>query len=134
MPLPPKDLFLRSLDRCQKNKGFIESFYQRFLNSSEEVAEKFRYTDFERQHRMLVHSLEVAAHAVSGDHDALHMLHEQAELHSRENMDIRPGLYPLWLEAIISTGAEYDPMWDETVEDAWQTVLGHITHHMASKY
>lgn len=134
MPLSPKDHFLRSLNRCKKNVDFIESFYERFLASSDEIAEKFRYTDFERQHSMLVHSLELAAHAVEGDPKALHILNDQAFRHSRENLDIRPGLYPIWLNAIISTAAEFDPLWDETVGESWQIVLEHVIHHMAAKY
>lgn len=112
----------------------MDLFYERFLNSSDEIAEKFKYTNFERQHKMLLHSLEVAAEATQGDHDALHMLTEQAELHSRDNLDIRPALYRNWLEAIIETAAELDPRWDEIIEAAWRTVLEHVIFHMSSKY
>lgn len=134
MPLPPKEHFLKSLERCKKKSTFLDAFYDRFLSSSEEVADMFKYTDFERQHRMLIHSLEMASHSVEGDPEALHMLSEQAVRHSRENLDIRPGLYPVWLEAIIEAASEHDPFWDGTVEEAWRTVLGHIIHHMISKY
>ena len=134
MPLSPKEHFLRSLERCKKNPEFIETFYERFLTSSDEIADKFRYTDFERQHDMLVHSLELAAHAVEGDHEALEELNKQAIRHSRDDLDIRPDLYPIWLSTIIDTASEFDPFWDATVHNAWQTVLKHVIHHMASKY
>lgn len=134
MPLPPKTLFIHSLSRCKKNAKFMDIFYERFLSSSDEIAEKFKYTDFERQHKMLLHSLEVAAEATQGNQDALHMLSEQAELHSRENLDIRPALYRNWLDAIIATAAEVDPRWDATVEAAWRVVLEHVIFHMSSKY
>ncbi len=134
MPLPPKDMFLKSLNRCLKDESFIEKFYVRFLGSSEEVAEKFKYTDFERQHRMLAHSLQMAAHAVEGDHDALHHLTEQANLHNRENLDIRPELYHFWLDAIMACAEETDPFWDKSVRESWDIVLEHVIHHMTSRY
>jgi len=134
MPLSPKEHFLRSLERCKKNSAFIETFYERFLASSDEIADKFRYTDFDRQHDMLVHSLELAANAVEGDKEALQNLNDQAIRHSRDQLDIRPELYPIWLDTITGTAADYDPFWDETIHDAWQTVLKHVIHHMASKY
>lgn len=44
--ITPKELFLKSLDRCVDDEGFIPSFYENFLSSSEEIARKFRFTDF----------------------------------------------------------------------------------------
>ncbi len=134
MPLTPKEMFLNSLKRCLKSENFIEKFYARFLNSSEEVAEKFKYTDFDRQHRMLVRSLEMAAHAVEGDPDALHHLTEQAIRHNHENLDIRPELYHFWLDAIMACARETDPFWDSSVKEGWDVVLKHVIHHMTSRY
>ena len=41
--------------------AFLESFYDRFVGSSEEVREKFRGVDLKRQVRMLEDSLYVVA-------------------------------------------------------------------------
>ena len=49
MPLSLKETFLHSLARCEAKHDFIPRFYKRFMASSEEVALKFRFTDFGRQ-------------------------------------------------------------------------------------
>ncbi len=134
MTPPPRDLFLQSLERCKKDDTFMDAFYKRFLATSTEVANKFRYTDFERQHRMVVESLEISARATEGDHEALQALHKQATLHSRKHLDIRPELYQHWLDAILTTAAEVDPLWDEQVGTAWRTILQHVINYMTSKY
>ena len=134
MSLPPKDLFLHSLDRCKVNAEFMNVFYKRFLSSSEEVAYKFRHTDFEKQHVMLIRSLETAAHAVAGDSEALQLLNKQADRHSRHELNIDPSLYAYWLDAIIVTASEFDPYWNQTVEKAWRKVLEHVIRHMTTRY
>lgn len=134
MSVPPKDLFLHSLERCKVNEDFIKAFYEQFISSSEEVANKFRKTDFEHQNNMLLKSLETAAHAVAGDGEALKRLHAQAERHSRYDLNIQPELYDLWLTSIVETASHFDPYWNQTVEKAWRKVLAHVIHHMTSKY
>ena len=51
------ELFNDSLDRCSGRPGFLDRFYELFLASSDEVAEKFERTDFRKQTRVLKASL-----------------------------------------------------------------------------
>ncbi len=71
MPSPSVETFLASLKRCLAAPGFLESFYDRFVGSSEEVREKFRNTDMKRQARVLEESLYVVANAVQGEENSL---------------------------------------------------------------
>ena len=132
--LTPKDLFLESLERCAADDAFIPAFYERFLSSSDEVRFKFRNTDFERQNKMLLQSLRLSAGATAGNPDSLRELKERAETHSSVNLNIRPELYDLWLTAVIETAGSFDPQCDETTEDAWRSILGHVIHHMIRYY
>jgi hypothetical protein len=103
--MSPKETFLESLARCQERPGFILDFYRKFLASSDEIAFKFRFTDFDQQKGMLLHSLQLCAAATAGDPEGLASLTQRAETHSRAHLGIKPQLYDLWLQAAIETRA-----------------------------
>lgn len=130
----PKDIFLLSLQRCDAHGRFIDQFYDRFLASSPEIREKFRFTDFTRQRRMLRRSLELVAKATAGDPEGLRDLTERAATHSRSRLDISPAMYDSWMDALLATAAESDPEWTAPIESAWRHVLGIAVHHMTRRY
>lgn len=130
----PKETFLHSLARCQQRRDFIPRFYELFMASSTEVAAKFRFTDFDRQQRMLLHSLQLSAAATEGDPDGLAELTARAETHDRDHLDITPGLYNLWQRAVVAAARECNPDWTADVETAWHTILGFVVLHMTRRY
>ncbi len=132
--LPPKDLFLQSVKRCTASSGFIPAFYNRFLNSSEEIRKKFRFTDFDKQHQMLTRSLELCVGATAGDPDSLAEMRQRATSHDRDHLNIEPRWYDSWLETIIATARDFDDQWSDEVESAWRTILGHVVGYMIRKY
>lgn len=130
----PKQHFLASVGRCIRNEEFIPAFYQRFLSASDEIRERFRFTDFEKQNRMLQRSLELCAGATAGDRDSLVEINERAKTHDRDHLNIQPEWYQIWETTIIQTAAEYDPAWNDEVEAAWNRILGFVVEHMIRKY
>ncbi len=132
--LPQKDLFLQSLNRCSNDENFIPAFYERFFAADPEIRDKFRNTDFEKQNKMLLRSLQLAAGATSGDPDALHEMQERAETHDRHHLNIEPRFYDVWLSCVIATASEFDPKWDPPTHQAWKTILGHVINRMIKSY
>ncbi|MCG8449308.1 MAG: globin [Pirellulales bacterium] len=132
--MTPKELFLQSLHRCAKSDNFIPSFYTRFLSSSDEVRQKFRNTDFKHQNQMLLRSLQLVAGATAGEQESLEELRARAETHDRYHLDIKPELYELWRKALIETAREHDNQWNEEIEEAWHSILGHAINHMIKHY
>lgn len=130
----PKDIFLESLERCSQDEKFIPSFYERFLSSSDKIRQKFIFTDFEVQNRMLLRSLKLVSAATEGDQAGLRELTERAETHDRNHLDIDPRLYDFWKDAVIETAKEFDNQWNEDVENAWHKILGYVINHMVKKY
>lgn len=130
----PKDQFLNSLERCASNEGFIPAFYERFMDSSDVIREKFEETSFETQNRMLLRSLRLAAAVTQGDPKSLAELRDRAESHDRHHLNIQPALYNLWLAALLETAAEFDECWNESIKQAWQSILGFVIHRMQAKY
>lgn len=127
-------LYRESLARCRRWRGFVPTFYDRFTGSSEEVARKFRSTDFDAQNDMLIRSLELVADATDGLPEGLHELAERARTHDRRHLDIRSELYDLWLESILSTAADFDTEWNDEVAESWRAILDHAIHFMIRRY
>jgi hemoglobin-like flavoprotein len=132
--LNPKDLFLKSLERCSRSRKYLHDFYDRFLSISDDIRDKFRNTDFEHQNRMLLRSLRLAAHAAAGHPEALREIRERAVTHDRHHLHIEPSLYDHWRSALIETSRQFDDQWDEDIEKAWHTILGHVINLMIKYY
>jgi hemoglobin-like flavoprotein len=130
------DSFLASLKRCLALPGFMEGFYQSFVASSEEVREKFRNTDLQRQAQMLSDSLYVLAVAVQGQEGSLAWgdMPRLAARHSRKDLDIRPALYDHWLTCLLDTVRRHDPQFTPEIEAAWRATLAVGITYMKSRY
>lgn len=126
--------FIDSLARCQNADDFLGQFYERFMASSEEIATRFQFTDFETQKHSLQRSLELSWGVTEGVPESLVELHERALTHDRDHLNISPELYELWLDNIIVTASECDPQWNDAIEEAWREILGHVIKYMIGKY
>lgn len=129
-----KDIFSQSLERCAKSENFIPAFYEKFLATSEEIANKFQSTNFELQNQMLLQSLRLSASASAGDPDSLKELRARAESHNRYHLNIKPGLYDDWLKAAIETAEVFDEAWDLDIKEAWEVILGYVVKRMIKFY
>ena len=109
LAVEPGHTFLASLKRCLAKPDFLLNFYGIFMGSSEEVREKFKGTDFERQTRVLAESLWVMAVAAQAPKEspAWGDLPRLAAMHGRYNLDIRPALYDSYHELNDENFVEY---------------------------
>lgn len=123
-----------SLERCTPQAEFFTSFYERFRTSSDEVAEKFEGTDVRRQTRALRDAFYLLLRAVGGDPEAWQALELRAVRHDHRHLNISPDMYQLWLESLLATIREYDPMLDRATEAAWRRVMTRGIDFMTAKY
>ena len=125
---------IRSFERCRRSEGFLDRFYELFLASSPAVAEKFRDTDFARQKKALMESLESMLLATEmGGMFKVH-LKRVADSHSRGERDIEPTLYDLWEDCLLTAVREHDPQIDDRLEQAWREALQPGIEFMRSRY
>lgn len=130
------DTFLASLKRCLSAPDFLLEFYGLFMDSSDEVREKFKSTDFEQQTKVLADSLWVLANAAQGQRGspAQGDLPRLAERHSRRGLDIRPEMYDTWLSCLIEAARRHDRDFSADTEKAWRETLTVGIDVMRSRY
>ncbi len=117
-----EESFWRVIGDDSRDVQFFTRFYENFMDSSEEVREKFKDTDMEKQKMMLEKSLFRVA-MFHGRHVANDELRRIAEVHSRHRHNVRPGLYILWMDALIETVKEFEENFSDDIELAWRIVL-----------
>ena len=98
---------------------FFESFYRHFLED-QAIADAFSQTDMNRQVSMLRKSFfHLVAFYVS--HEPSAELARIAIIHHK--LGIASDYYDLWLDALVSAVAEFDPDFDQATELAWRWAL-----------
>jgi hemoglobin-like flavoprotein len=128
------EAYVGSLTRCLGLPAFLDRFYEIFLESSPEVAEKFKHTNFARQKVALGQSLYLMVMAAEGGEAAVAYLDRIAERHARGALDIRPELYDVWLDALIATARELDSEFDDETEAVWREMIRPGIEIMRARY
>ena len=116
------DSYERSISEKVGNLDFFEAFYARFLDKSDEIANRFVSTDMERQRNMLKKSF-YSLLTFYASNNADHYLQQIAIKHSHSELDIRPEFYDLWMDALIETVREFDREYEPRIELAWRLVM-----------
>lgn len=123
------DVFRASLKRCLGSGDFLRQFYHRFMGSSEEVRRKFENTDLERQARILEDSLYIIAIAAQSSQSGEEFspawveMARLARMHGRNHLDVRSGLYDLWLHCLLEAARTHDPYFTPEIEEDWRKTL-----------
>ena len=128
------EAYVGSLTRCLGVPAFLDRFYEIFLASSPEIAEKFKHTNFARQKVALGQSLYLMVMAAEGGEAAVAYLDRIAERHGKHALDIRPELYEVWLNALIATARELDSEFDDATEAVWREMIRPGIEVMQSRY
>lgn len=124
-----RDHYLRVFGGSAYNEAIIDRFYELFLASSPEVAEKFSGTNMAVQKTMLHDSLQYMVAYLSSP-NARQQVARIAAVHGRGAADIPPELYDLWLASLLQALREADPEFDDDVELAWRVMLAPGIAHM----
>jgi len=130
----PISTFGESLDRCLADAGFLDRFYQHFMDSSPAIAERFVDTDFEKQKGALTQSLYLMVLAMQGGAAAIAYLDQVARRHGRTELNVEPQLYDIWLECLIRTVREHDPEFSDEIEQSWRQTMKFGIGLMRARY
>jgi len=134
------DVFRKSLKRCLASDDFLRQFYHRLMSSSEEVRRKFEHTDLDRQAQVLEDSLymiALAAQSAQGGEEfspAWAEMSRLATMHDRDHLDIRPGLYDLWLHCLLEAARSHDPEFNPEIEENWRKTVAVGIDYLRSRH
>ena len=129
------EVFSDSYERCLKTGGLIDLFYEKYVASSEIVAQKFAHVEIAEQKAALdagLHKI-MALRSAQPEKSAAYFT-GIGITHSREHSDNSPALYDLWLRCLLEAVEECDDQYDSQVEDAWNEVLSDGIRIMKSMY
>lgn len=123
-----------SLNRSLAHSGFIDKFYEIFMASDAEIRQMFAQADFERQHKLLRKALLSAVTFAAGGELARQRLAAIRESHNRAHMNVRPELYPIWIDCLVKTIAQCDPDFGQQLDREWRAVLQPAIDFISSGY
>jgi hemoglobin-like flavoprotein len=128
--------FRASLKRCLATPEFLRSFYDLFMSHSDEIRAKFRQTDFTRQTRVLADSLYAMAVVAQGEPEspAWAEIDRLGQNHARDQLDIRPEHYDVWLDSLVRAARQYDAQFTPELERAWRETLSAGIERMRARY
>jgi hemoglobin-like flavoprotein len=113
----------RQFGTCCIKPTFLDDFYAEFTSQSPEIAAAFAKTDMKAQKAALRSGLSFLVMYAEGSTMAASKLDHLGGTHARTAYNIRPQLYPLWIESLIRTVKKHVPEFDRTSEAAWRQVL-----------
>jgi len=126
------ELFNDSFESCVHHPGFLERFYEIFVNASPEVRDKFKNTDLEKQVRMIKQSLLLLTMACLGTKEIDEELARLGQKHGRDGLKIGAHLYELWLDCLLQAVSEFDPKWSDAVGNSWRKMFDAFIFAMKS--
>lgn len=123
-------IFNDSFERCIDDPAFLDRFYDIFISSNDEVAQKFQNTDMGNQKGVLKISLSYMMMA----HQTPRVLDKMAVRHNAQNLNIEPHLYSLWLDCMVEAVKRTDAKFSDSVEHAWRQMMQPGIDYIISKY
>jgi len=134
MPQVDHDTVTHSYFRCICSDNFLDTFYSNFLAKSEEIARKFRTTEFDRQKRLLRESLLMMVTFDRNPDRVQEAMDLLAERHSRRGVDIPPHLYAMWLDSLCEAIESHDPQFTPETASKWRSAMQPGIAYLTSKY
>lgn len=123
-----------SYHRCEESGDLFDTFYDIFFTKSPEIPPKFATTDMDTQKQVVMASVLMVLRLGTGDLVARRAVEEIGETHSRRGHDIRPDLYPLWLDALCEAVCKHDSQYTLELEAKWRRLMQNGIDLITSRY
>lgn len=111
------ETFNDSYQRCLLNDRFFELFYENFWTKGERFRRQFSNINMQKQIRMLKSSI-VFVMMANHSMEAQKKIVKYAQLH--RPLGLEPNDIDIWFDSLVATVEEFDPKFDESVEQAWR--------------
>lgn len=122
-----------SFDRCCQVSRFFDAFYTNFFTACPAAQPMFAKTDFGRQHRLLQHAIGLLFSLNHEPDSEPNILTRVAEHHGLGALAVDPAWYPVFLDSLIVTVGQFDPLFNPAIEHAWRDATARGIAYMQSK-
>lgn len=121
--------------KCVISRGFFDDFYAVFTAKSPEIRQMFAHTEMSAQKDALRAGLTFLIMFAEGRSAfAADKLDKIGGTHKKSSLNIRPELYPLWMQSLLETVRKHIPGFDDAALKAWTAVLQHGVNRITSHY
>ncbi|MGR5120910.1 globin domain-containing protein [Vibrio astriarenae] len=114
--------FRASYARCNIDEDFLTFFLKHFCSTNPRFSERFCGVDNEKQTRMLKASIILVQNASDNPY-IRNNVKSLAKRHKDMNLNIKPEELVAWRESLLVTVANFDPLFDDEIEQAWRSTL-----------
>ncbi len=83
----------------------------------------FAHVDMQRQNGLIRRGVEHLIDFALGSEESAEELRRVAGTHGRQELNVAPELYALWIDTLMDTVRMHDPQANDDVEAAWRVVL-----------
>lgn len=111
-----------SFARVSLEPGFLEQFYQFFLQSHPAIEPMFANTDMTKQQQVLRTGIAMLLQYARGDETSRLILDRIREKH--QVLHLPPELFQYWEESLMKTLRSFDANWSPELEQIWHKTLG----------
>jgi hemoglobin-like flavoprotein len=115
------EAFHDSYQRCLEDPTFFDVFYERFIGSSDEIAEFFEEVDLAHTKKTLKTALFYNLMASDGSTLGIKKLKSMASIH--QELELTAKHYDYWLDSLMSVVEEADRFHNQQIENAWRCVM-----------
>lgn len=127
-----RESYRRCLEESPEGSGFFETLYDRLLASDPAIPPMFAHTEFPRQYQLLRHGLGLLLSF--GRNPDPQLLDRIAARHGTRGVNVHPGLYAHFVDALAEAVRTHDPMGTDETEAAWRTIVGPGIAYMSERY
>jgi len=124
----------RSYGQCCTSPSFFDDFYKNFFSLSAEISRQFRHTDLSKQKELLRSGLGHVIMSFKGNTMSNLKMGKIGKSHSKNELNIKPELYPLWRKALLKTIENHDPEYCDKIRRAWVTVIHAGINQLVNAY
>lgn len=121
-------IFRLSLQRVTASPSFIDCFYDKFINQSDEIYDIFKNRDIKQLKKKLQETLFMLVEAAEERPGLKLYIEMLGRVHKRLNVQRRH--FTMWEEALLDAVRLYDDKFDDKVLAAWLDVIDNIIEMM----
>lgn len=124
----------KSYGRVAMTPQFFSDFYENLLASSPEIPPMFKHTDMKKQESFVRDGIAFLVMYARDPELGEFQIKKLGERHSRNQINVRPDLYRLWIASLVKTLKKHDPYFDAELEKDWRHVVQEGIDLMKSAY